>query len=175
MNTSDTAPALAMVNPNADIELQENGILVLELDMFHGASDEEKTLGITNWVKAKQVKTQDQNGQPSREAPCIIVLGSSALAYAQMRQLAEVGAIFLVQPPEYANARSQEEKRHCLMQWLGDLELATSSETVPPATPDQVNADVSLYEDPPYKLSEEDFRRLLDRLNMSDEDQQKDD
>lgn len=186
--------------PGIITDVPADALVFLDLDAFaevlvrrdRSAVTSEWLQRVTTWISEARHIKEDRLGEIM---PGTAVLGPPEISPGEADEIVRTGAVVWEEPLDYFSF-SPERKRSVLLQQVEDLyegldlddgrgyvadwgligERAGMHEDAPPTPQDQDEEDhLRIYQEPPYRLAEEDFNRLLERSRMPDEDWQKDD
>lgn len=158
LKTLETKIRLTKINEQ--IPLDKPVMIVLDSDKIKG-TPEEKINQVIRWIDEQELPFVN----PDIIVPTILILGSYDLSHQASKQLIGAGGIFH-QKPEGFDRLSRKEK----------IQLLKDKFTVPPDLEDppplicvkDEEVDLSVYENPPFQLSDEDFEEYLKHLNNPD-------
>lgn len=148
---------------NERIPLNKPLLIVLDSDRLKGVP-EDKIKQVIHWLDEQELRFTD----PDIIVPCVLILGSYDPSPKDIKQLVNAGGIFHAKSQKFDQS-SRKEK----IQWLKDEFLTVPPELDDPSPLIRVKneeVDLSVYEDPPFQLSDEDWKEYLKRLNDPDRD-----
>jgi hypothetical protein len=174
-------PAIRIAHPDQHIRLDQLGewsIVFLDLDEFSGASLDDKAEHVLKWVIDQRSRAEGSNPIISS----IITLGASELKSEKaIEMLRYAGVIFHPKPDGYDDATTEAKKVALLQEWMQEIHKGVAPLDAPdltstlPLTGTHEVEDLSIYFDPPYPVSNEDYERLIKCLQTSDDDWEEED
>lgn len=147
-------------------------VVFLDLDKITGETLDAKALRAADWISTQRKQPDEK---PDIIPSIIVVIAAKEPAPDKKDKIIKAGGFFFLKPEGYDHLATDGDKENMLkthfLNVQGRVGVIVNQKLVP-LRPD---VDLSIYDHPPYEISDDDFKYMVERMNMSDTNPEKDD